>query len=184
MVTAAKKRNVRGKSGELARGSYCTPKHVADNVGPWNLDPFSNPRSHIVSDALCSLERGDDGFGDGTPGSYRINGLGLLRATRDTRVWGQPDYAYVLRAVDHYQHTRWCWLLRFDPRTTWFKRLYRMSEVIAVFPDIQFEPPPGVKVVGKGANSFPHALFYRCADDVTDAVKRTTYAWRKKAHGP
>lgn len=184
---APSKRNVRGKSGDKKRGSFCTPKPVAEAVGPWDLDPFSNPRSHIVAARVCMLEDGGDGFGGGRPGpgAYKCGGKFPLysHATADTRTWIQPDYSFVMAALLHYEHTRFCALLRFDPRTEWFKWLFARVEAVRVFWDIQFDPPPGVQVDGKGTNSFPHALFYRDARDVTDDVRRLTFGWRKARHG-
>ena len=183
-----KRRNVRGKSGEKARGSFCTPKPVAEAIGPFDLDPFSNPYSHIIATRACMLEDGGDGFGGGRKGvgAYKVGGRFPLygEATADTTTFIQPDYSFVLRALEHYEHTRFVALLRLDPRVTWFRRLFQRVEAIRVFWDIQFDPPQGVQVDGKGTNSFPHALFYKCADDVTDAVLRMTFGWRKaRRHG-
>lgn len=175
-VKLAQKRNVRGKNGEEARGAWCTDRITAAAVGPWDVDPFSNPRSHIVSTERCMLEDGGDGFGDGTPGSYRCGATGeLKRATEDTRLWGQPDYSFVTKAFEHYQHTRWCWLLRFDPRPAWMKRIYRQSALVIVLWDCNFEPPPGVV---PSSSTFPHALYYRNAADATPAILRRGIAWR------
>jgi len=173
--TKAKKVNVRGGSNDPNRGKWCTPKPVAIAVGPFDLDPFSNPHSHIVSTHRCMLEDGGDGFGSGEPGSYRT-GKVFGHADASNTVWIQPPYEIVMRALKHYEHTRFTALLRFDPRTTWFRRLYRASALVAVFRGIEFEPPPGIET--GGGNSFPHALFYRDARDVTEAVLRLTYAWR------
>ena len=174
--------DVRGNSKDPNRGKWCTPKPIADAVGPFDLDAFSNPRSHIVTRERCMLEDGGDGFGDGkTPGSYRC-GIGQLKtASSDTLFWGQPPYerGFVQRAFDHYRHTRWCFLLRFDPRPDWWRAVYAAAELVAVI-DVEFEPPPGVPK--GGGNSFPHALYYRYAKDVTEAVLRMAAAvWRKKA---
>lgn len=176
---------VRGGSGDPVRGSWCTPKPYAEAVGPFWLDPFSNPRSHIQSEHRCMLEDGGDGFGDGTPGSYRIKGPEYLlgRSLADDRVWLQPPYGkgFVQRAFRHYRHTRWVALLRFDPRPPWWQEVYDASELVAVV-EIEFEPPPGVKL--RGGNSFPHAIYYRHAGDVTPAVLRMAAAvWRKKSRG-
>lgn len=173
--------NVRGKSGDPNRGQWCTNRVLASAVGTFDLDPFSNARSHIVSDAACWLERGDDGFGDGTPGSYRIAGRGLLKAGAATKVWGQPPYSITLRAFRHYAHTRWAFLLRFDPRPEWFDLIYDAAELVCVLRDKgvrDFEPPPGVKQSG---STFPHAIYYRHAADVTDEVLAVSIAWRKKS---
>jgi hypothetical protein len=177
--------HVRGNSRDPSRGAWVTPDSheypIASAVGSFWLDPFSNPRSHIVSEHRCTLEDGGDGFGDGTPGSYRCRADTLLgRALADDRVWLQPPYlkGFVQRAFRHYRHTRWTALLRFDPRPPWWQEVYDASELVAVV-EIEFEPPPGVKDMG--GNSFPHALYYRRAADVTPAVLRLAAAvWRKK----
>ena len=180
----AKPGNVRGKSGEIARGAWCTPKHVAIAVGPFDVDPFSNPYSHIVSDVRCMLEDGGNGLHDPkVPGTWHEGASRRVGcAGADSRVWIQPPYSIVNRALDHYGHTRFTALLRFDPRVDWFKRLYRLSSLVCVFWEIEFEPPPGSGVTG-GGNSFPHALFYRDASDVTDDVLRLCIAWKTRKHG-
>jgi hypothetical protein len=180
-------RNVRGGSRDPLRAGWCTPKWLAEAVGPFDLDPFSNPRSHVVAAYACSLENGDDGFGDGSPGSFFLDAPSEampLYASAATRVWLQPPYerGFVARTISHYASTRWVALLRFDPRTTWFDTVYAMSELVAVIrrdPNgrpFGFEPPPGVVA---STNTFPHALFYRHASDVTNAVLRHACAWRK-----
>lgn len=171
-----KRANVRGGSKDENRGTWCTPKAWADRVGPWDVDPFSNPRSHIVSAQACMLERGDTGLAIADePGTYRCGGE-VRHATDETRVFIQPPYEIVLEALAHYGHTRFCALLRFDPSTTWFAKLYRLSSLVCVTRRrIPFEPPPGVKA---SAQPFPHALFYRRAEDATPAVLRACIAWR------
>jgi len=176
--------NVRGASRDPLRGEWCTPRWLAEAVGPWDLDPFSNARSHVVATHACWLERGDDGFGDGTPGSYYRAKVGQSYADASTRVWIQPPYArgFVSRVFEHYGHTRFCALLRFDPRPPWFDAFYNAAELVAVLrrtPDgkpFGFEPPPGVTA---SSNTFPHALFYRRAEDATPEVLRHCAAWRK-----
>lgn len=176
--------NVRGNTRDPNRGNWCTPKPVAEALGLVDLDPFSNPRARILSDAACWLEHDDDGFGDGTPGSYKIAGRGMFRATANTLVFLQPPYAkgFADRVITHYGHTRFIALLRFDPRPPWFHRLYRLSGLVGVFRGgIEFEPPPGVS--DGGGNSFPHAIFARSADDVRPELLRKLIAWRT-GHGP
>jgi len=180
----AKPGNVRGKSGEIARGAWCTPKHVADAIGPVGLDPFSNPYSHIDAEVACMLEDGGDGLLDlKTPGTWRCGSTRVIGcADENTVTYIQPRYDAVQKAIAHYGHTRFIALLRFDPRVDWFKRLYRLSALVCVFWKIEFEPPPGSGVTG-GGNSFPHALFYRDASDVTDDVLRLCIAWKTRKHG-
>lgn len=172
--------NVRGGSSDVLRGAWCTRREVADAVGPWMLDPFSNPRSHIVAGHRCMLEDGGDGFGDGSPGMFRAGGDSFpMRATPDWRVWLQPPYAkgWVDRVLDHYGHTRFCALLRFDPRPPWFDRVYALASYVVLLKCSDFDAPPGVSDPG---STFPHALFYANPDDVTAAVLRLGFGWRTR----
>lgn len=195
--------NVRGGTGDLERGKYCTSEKWAGYVGPWDLDPFTNSRSHIEAAVHCMLERGDNGFGaelaeKRIPGQYlarrtvgRFTGLlgkgevsrrgdVLAIATECTRVWIQPDYQFVDEAIGHYGHTRFCALLRFDPRTAWWQRLVilvrRRRGMICIPRGVfNFESPPGVPA---SSNSFPHALYYADERDVTRAVLRRCESYR------
>lgn len=169
--------NVNGGSGDPLRGSYCTPKKWADLIGSWGLDPFSNPRSHIVSSRSCQLERGDNGLEPGPPGTYRIGGR-VFRATAATRVFIQPPYEIVHEAISHYGHTRFCALLRFDPSTDWFLRLRRLTKLFAVplAERFEFEPPPGVEASG---NPYPHAFYFANPADATPELLRRCEAWTR-----
>lgn len=182
-----------GGNGDPARGSYCTPRKYALAVGSWDLDPFSNPRSHIVSRESCQLERGDNGLLDlGDPGAYLIAGAdhraepfdiesddaiiaaasrGRRRATESTRVWLQPDYSFVDDAIAHYGHTRFCALLRWAPDTEWFAKLWPLVRVVA-FPigeRLEFEPAPGIET---SSSPHAHAFHYTDERDVTDEIRQ------------
>ena len=161
------------------RGSWCTPDPYATAVGRFRVDPFSNARSIIKSTYACWLERGDDGFGldrRHVRGCYYTRGVYRCADTR-TKVWFQPPYDIVLDALDHFEHTRFVGLLRLDTSTEWFDRMHALCEVIMVPRNdrINFIPPPGVIA---SANPFPHGIYYRHADDVTDAVKALCYEWK------
>lgn len=165
--------------GDEQRGAWCTPEPYASAVGTFDVDPFSNERSLIRSTYACWLERGDDGFGldrRDMLGAFYTRG-GHCIATRSSRVWIQPPYDIVLEALAHYGHTRFVALLRLDTSTRWFEQLHELSEVIMVpkRDRLEFVPPPGVK---PSSNPFPHGLFYRHADDVTDAIRALCYKWR------
>lgn len=167
--------NVNGGSGDPTRGSYCTPKKYAYAVGSWDLDPFSNPRSHIVAARRCMLENGGNGLLDATAaGSYvAVDGQGVStvsEAMAGTRVWIQPPYELVLEALAHYAHTRFCALLRLDPSTRWFAALWPLTACIAIplGERIEFEGPPDVET---SANPYPHAFYYRDERDITPAIR-------------
>jgi hypothetical protein len=167
--------------GTSTRGSWCTPKKYADAVGRFDLDPFSNERSHIDASLACRLERGDDGLGHGSPdiGRFFLKASGTWRAYVDWRVWLQPPYDIVTAAIRHYKHTRFTALLRLDPSTRWFGEIYAASELILVprADRIQFDPPPGVKA---SSNPFPHGFFYKHATDATDAIRAMCFEWRTR----
>lgn len=174
--------NVHGGSGERKRGSYCTPKKWAHAVGPFDLDPFTNKRSHIAAVDRCMLENGGDGLVVGEPGSYRVGSDGPVKiATTSTRTWWQPPYEreFIERVVKHYGHTRFCALLRFAPDTKWFAAMWPLVAVIAVpMERLAFETPEGVLLADadegedKGA-PFPHVFYYSDPRDVTDEIART-----------
>lgn len=174
------KANVHGASGEKRRGAYCTPKKYAIAAGPWDLDPFTNPRSHVVAAARCMLEDGGDGFGDRSQaGVYRTGeGVELGIATETTRVWIQPDYRFVLEAIEHYGHTRFCALLRFAPDTEWFERLWPRVAVVAIpFGErIAFEIEGQTEDDSEGA-PFPHAFFFADERDLTDELRAMCLVW-------
>lgn len=168
---------VRGGSDDPERGTWCTNPKLAKALGRFHVDPFSNPDSYIEADAACMLERGDDGFGKERvkrlgEGWFFRSQFGYSRTYADTKVFIQPPYkrGFPMRAFRHYAHTRWVCLLRFDPRPEWFDLVLDACELYAVIRDPEarnFEPPPGVTAPG---STFPHALYYRHAEDVTDDV--------------
>lgn len=147
--TVFAKVNVHGGSGDVNRGSWCTPKWLCDLMGAFDLDPCSNERSHVQAQVKVSLP--DDGltFGD------RV-------ALTPLRVFINPDYSNgsVIRWVNAYKCTDFTFLLRYDPSTAWFRALLPHTNYLW-FPlgrRINFEPPPGVKA---SSSTMPHALFLR-----------------------
>lgn len=179
-ILRAGKANVVGGSGEAERGTWCTPKPIAVAVGAWDVDPFSNPRSHIVAVHRCQLENSGDGFGDGSgPGSYRVSNRAAEYADASTRVWIQPPYDLVDDAIDHYKHTRFCALLRWSPDVKWFSRMWPHVTVVAFFRErIAFDPPPGLEHKAGEPMPYPHALYYADERDVTDEVRAMCIVWR------
>lgn len=181
--------NVHGGSHERERGTWCTSKEWAAAVGPWDLDPFSNPRSHILSVVRCMLEDGGDAFGGGPPGAKpglyltgNAHGAQPASGVADelTRVWIQPPYELVPQAIAHYGHTRFCALLRWSPDVkAWFPELWRRTAVVCHpwCERMEFEPPPSLKKKN-GDMPFPHALYYAHEADVTDEVRAKCIVWR------
>lgn len=187
-IATAARANPKGGSGEAERGTWCTSKEWAHAVGPWELDPFSNPRSHILSAVRCMLEDGGDAFGGGQPGkppgvylTGNAHGAQPASGAADelTRVWIQPPYELVADAIAHYGHTRFCALLRWSPDVkAWFPELWRRTAVVCHpwCERMEFEPPPGIDK--SGDMPFPHALYYAHEADVTDEVRARCLVWR------
>jgi DNA N-6-adenine-methyltransferase (Dam) len=150
------------------RDSFCTPKEYADAYGACDLDPFSNPRSHIKAARAFDVDRGQDGFA-------------LARyVPRSWRVWCNPPYSRgnVERAVAAYRHTRYTFLLRHDPSTAWFAELWSASDLVCNARDrIDFEPPPGVEASN---NPFPAVFFVRHEDDLTPELAALCYVMRPR----
>lgn len=169
LSTAKKAANVHGGTGEPDRGTWCTPAWLAERIGPVDLDPCSNPRSHIQAARSCQLERGEDGLAiaSSIPSS--------------ARVFINPPYerGAVVQWIRAYAHTRTIYLVRFDVSTDWFVELYRSARLVAIPRGrrVNFEPPPGVT---GSSSTFPHALIYAHAEDATPAVLRACIAWRPR----
>ncbi len=158
--------NVMGNSGVKIRGNWCSPKWLALLLGHHDIDPCSNPRSHIQAVVRLMLENfGDDGLA-GEPGQY-LRGGKICATTSRTRSFVNNPYGpgIVEQWVDHWagvtDHT---FLLRWDPSTAWFDKLMGLTNFVW-FPDkraetsrINFEPPPGVEA---SSQAFPHALYMR-----------------------
>lgn len=169
-----------GSGNEDGRGSWCTPRWLADLIGRKRLDPCGNPRSHVEADHIVSLEMGGNGlYGEGRlnygPGWY-LHENHVLHADEFTETFINPPYGRgeVSRWVRHYRHTDFTYLLRFDPSTEWFGELIPFCNFVW-FPigrRIEFEPPPGVKA---SKNPFPHALYLR--EEPNEALKRAGYTF-------
>lgn len=156
---------------EIDRDTWCTPLWLAEAIGEWDIDPCSNDRSHIKARETFDLEKGINGL-------ERAKQIGKL-----IRLFINPPYSDVMPWIQAYKHTRFCFLLKFDPSTKWFAALMERTELV-LFPRgtrIQFEAPAGVPPEKALANQFPHALFYARGDDATDAIKSLCFSpWRTK----
>lgn len=172
LMRELKPANVSGGSGETDRGAWCTLRKWTERVGHFDVDPFSNPRSTVLSTVRCMLEDGGNGLADiELPGSWISGGETPASGVADanTKLWGQPPYSIVEEAVKHYRHTRFCFLLRLDPSTDWFELLWERTQVLAIpLGDREmFDPPPGIAA---SSNPQPHAFYYAHASDITPAI--------------
>jgi hypothetical protein len=148
------------------------PEGVGERLGPWDLDPCSNERSHIQAARDLRLdERNEDGL-------FFASQFGP-----ETRAFINPPYArgQVIQWVAAYAHVRFCFLLKFDPSTEWFGELIRHTGVVMIprGERVEFEPPPGVPPEKAIGVQFPHAFFYAREEDVSDEMRSACFpAWR------
>ena len=134
---------------KLLRGSWCTPKWLADLIGHVELDPCSNERSHINTVQRCTGHgQLDDGLRTIVPDGWRV--------------FINPPYGpgEVIKWVRHYRRTNFIFLLRWDPSTDWFDELigHCTHEWFPKGRRVNFEPPPRIE---SSSAAFPHALFLR-----------------------
>lgn len=132
---------------QTSRDSWCTPQWLAEALGGFDLDPCSNEHSHIWADRKGGLVYGLDGLRFNPPSTERV--------------FINPPYSrgQVARWVAHYKHTDFCFLLRWDPSTAWFRELMDVTNYVwFASRRINFEPPPGI---ASSSNPFPHALYFR-----------------------
>jgi hypothetical protein len=127
------------------RDCWSTPQEIADIVGEVDLDPCSNDRS--VVKACARATEAEDGL--------------TVQARPEAVVFINPPYSrgQVIKWVHHYGHTRFIFLLRWDPSTEWFRELIGHCTHVWFPPyRISFVPPPRIKA---SSNPFPHALYLR-----------------------
>lgn len=148
------------------RDAYTTPLWIARAVGPVWLDCCSNERSVMTRQLEFRLDCGQDG----------LELAHLIPRHPPGIVWCNPPYGRgeVLRWVRAYRHTSFCFLLRHDSSTKWFKELFAATGVIAQPHDrVDFDPPPGIDP--GPSNPYPHSLFYRDERDVSDRIREICY---------
>lgn len=147
------------------RDTWTTPRWIANALGEFDLDPCSNERAVIRAKRTFRLDRGQDG-------------LVLAKFVgRSSRVFINCPYSDVMPWVKAYAHTRFCYLLKFDPSTKWCRELLRRTTLV-LFPirrRVAFDPPPGVE---GSSNQFPHGLFFAHEEDASDKIRKLCFAWR------
>lgn len=147
-----------GSGASGGRNGYCTPKWLAELIGAVDLDPCSNERSHIDARHKLYGAGGDEDDGLKVAKNIPANWSVFINPPYDQQSGG------VIRWVHAYRHTRFIYLLRFDPSTVWFDELLKSTGWLW-FPSkaspesrISFEPPPGIAT---SSNPYPHALYLR-----------------------
>ncbi len=125
----------------MGSDQWCTPAWLAAVLGPFDLDPASNARSHIAAVRSYELERGEDGLQLPWAGSVFLN----------------PPYSNPLpwarRLADH--AGPWCALLKNDSTTRWYAALMAVNPVVAPFKKrLRFEGDRAMTA------NFPSVLVY------------------------
>lgn len=128
----------------MSTDEWCTPKWLAEALGPFMTDPCSNASSHVQADYLYSLDGG----------TLRSDGLAT---TWDGSVFCNPPYSnplpWCLKLRDH--AGPWCALLKLDPSTKWWAALMEASPTVAPFRKrIKFEGDKSMTA------NFPSVLVY------------------------
>ncbi len=147
---------------DIDRDTWCTPKWITAAIGTVDLDPCANERSHVQAARTFCLDIGQDG-------------LALaLGVDPETKTFINPPYSNVMPWVEGYGHTRFCFLLKFDPSTKWFAALMAKTALVLIPKGtrVQFEAPPGVPAEKTGSNPFPHALFFARAIDASQEIRK------------
>lgn len=123
--------------------AQCTPRDLAHDLGAFDTDPCSNPRSHVVARTRYMLEAGQDGLALPWVGSVWCNG-----PYSDPLPWCQR-----LRAHDG----PWASLWKLDPTTRWWAELMASGASWAAFrARLRFERPGNV-----GVANFASVLVWR-----------------------
>ena len=138
----------------LSTDSQNTPRDLAIDLGWFDLDPCSNPDSHILARRTCSLENGQDGLAD----------LWTIDGTRDTApasVFCNGNYSDPLPWCERLaQHSApWAALWKLDPTTEWFRELTEARSQVWWAPfrkRLKFE-----RAGNCGSADFPSVLVWR-----------------------
>ena len=141
----------------VASDSWVTPRWLAELVGPFDLDPATNSRSHIVASKTYQLERGEDGLTSPWTGSVWCNGP-----------YSQP-LPWCRRLAGH--SGPWCALWKLDTTTEWFATMVDAGASWAPFRDrLRFERPDKAPLTA----NFASVLVWR---DWTVPVALRPYLW-------
>ena len=123
--------------------AQCTPPDLARDLGRFDLDPCSNPRSTILADRTYALEAGQDGMTLPWVGSVWVNG-----PYSDPLPWCE-------RLRDH--DGPWCCLWKLDTTTRWFAELMASGARWGPFRKrLRFDRPGNV-----GAADFASVLVWK-----------------------
>ncbi len=144
---------------EESTDAQCTPRDLALDLGPFDLDVCSNPRSHILASRSYMLEHGQDGLAEEWTGLVYCNG-----PYSDPLPWCER-----LRA----HQEPWVALWKAEFTTAWFRELVRSGANWAPFKQrLKFERAGNV-----GSADFCSVLFWK---DWTPSKAVASRLWRSR----
>ncbi len=130
----------------MSTDEWCTPKWLAEALGPFDLDPCSNAASHIKSVLSCGFNHPGEDFRDGLALCWQGHSVFVNPPYSNPLPWAQ-------RLRDH--NGPWCALLKLDPSTKWWAALMEAMPTVAPFRKrLKFE---GEKAM---TANFPSVLVY------------------------
>lgn len=132
---------------EFGSDEWCTNAELARLLGPFDLDPCSNERSHIQAAVRCWIG-GPADLGDGLALDWERRSTFCNPPYSDVMPWARK-----LAAHDG----PWCALLKLDPSTKWWAELMRAMPTVAPFRKrLKFERPDKPPLTA----NFPSVLVY------------------------
>jgi hypothetical protein len=145
-----KEDEARNEWGVLIRDTYCTPLWFAELMPEVDLDPATNPRSHIRSRAQYMVERRQNGL--------KLPWRGML--------WLNPPYSnpdpWALKLYDESNAGRVTdagILVNVDSSTLWWRAFTHVCRnMLMLTRRVAFDAPPGVDLSGSHVAQRPQAL--------------------------
>ena len=152
MTVKGQSTDARNEWGILIRDTYCTPEWFAELLPSVDIDPCSNPRSHVRARRRLMVENGDDGLIERWDGTAFLNipysdpdpwAEKLLREWRDNHL----DDVGILCNI--------------DSSTFWWRAFTSVCpHQLQLARRVPFEAPPGIDVIaaGRATAQRPQAL--------------------------
>lgn len=140
----------RNEFGILLRDCYCTPEWFCELLPEVDLDPCSNPRSHIAARRTYQLEHGEDGLKLSWSGSVFLNPPYSNLDPWAERLYDEMTAGRVTDAGV---------LVNVDTSTYWWRAFTHVARCqLALYRRVSFDAPPGVTLLGSHLAMNPQAL--------------------------
>lgn len=135
----------------LSSDEWVTPKYLCDLLGPFDLDPASNARSHVRAASMCTL---DESIVSASANVF-LDGLAHpWRGSVFTNFPYSKPLPWCVKLAEH--DGPWCALVKLDPTCRWWSTLMSATPQVAPFRKrLKFEGDKAMTA------NFPSALVYR-----------------------